>query len=324
MLSGVRASASVLALLVACGPRGGAPLAPAGANEDDGVGGLARSSTKLIFDGAGDDEPTYQDDERYRRAYDYDPLAHYGYGNFGYGGFGYGSVGYGSVGYGYALGGRVEVPVYEARGGNSGAIEGVVGWKGDGGVAWPVGCPLARTARAGAPVAGAVVYVDKLGYGRSLDGRTGGVVTATGCGLEPAVQVVGPLPASVIIDNASPAAARLTVTTIVREHAELDPGGRLDVPVRRAGVMMIDVAGGAPAWVIGEAHPYYAITDDHGRFALDTVPAGAHTLVVWTPPLVTAIGPDGPRWSAPTIERRTIVVPTDGVATVQLSITPAP
>lgn len=35
------------------------------------------------------------------------------------------------------------------------------------------------------------------------------------------------------------------------------------------------------AWIVVAAHPYYALTDDDGRFRLPDVPQGPHTLEVW-------------------------------------------
>lgn len=35
------------------------------------------------------------------------------------------------------------------------------------------------------------------------------------------------------------------------------------------------------AWIVVAAHPYYALTDDEGRFRLAGVPPGPHTLEVW-------------------------------------------
>ncbi len=35
------------------------------------------------------------------------------------------------------------------------------------------------------------------------------------------------------------------------------------------------------AWVIVASHPYYALTDDEGRFRIPGVPRGAHTVEVW-------------------------------------------
>jgi hypothetical protein len=34
-------------------------------------------------------------------------------------------------------------------------------------------------------------------------------------------------------------------------------------------------------WVIVARHPFYALTDDQGRFKLDNVPPGHYTLRVW-------------------------------------------
>jgi plastocyanin len=35
------------------------------------------------------------------------------------------------------------------------------------------------------------------------------------------------------------------------------------------------------AWIVVARHPYYALTDDEGRFRLPGVPPGSHTLEVW-------------------------------------------
>jgi plastocyanin len=35
------------------------------------------------------------------------------------------------------------------------------------------------------------------------------------------------------------------------------------------------------AWIVVAGHPYYALTDDDGRFRLSDVPPGPHTLEVW-------------------------------------------
>ena len=35
------------------------------------------------------------------------------------------------------------------------------------------------------------------------------------------------------------------------------------------------------AWIVVASHPYYALTDDEGRFSIPGVPLGLHTLEVW-------------------------------------------
>lgn len=34
-------------------------------------------------------------------------------------------------------------------------------------------------------------------------------------------------------------------------------------------------------WIVVAAHPYYAVTDEHGGFKLENVPSGTYTLEVW-------------------------------------------
>ena len=74
--------------------------------------------------------------------------------------------------------------------------------------------------------------------------------------------------------------------------------------------------------MVSQAHPYYVLTGDDGSFALDEVPPGVWELVVWYPPLVTAVGADGPVWSAATVERRRVTVGKRGLATVDVALTP--
>jgi hypothetical protein len=45
--------------------------------------------------------------------------------------------------------------------------------------------------------------------------------------------------------------------------------------------------------------------------------------VVWYPPLVVAVGADGPVWSPATVERRKVTVGKRALATVELALTPA-
>lgn len=318
----------MLCAAVSCGAPA-PPLHPAGSEEDDGVGVLARWSSKIVFDGVGDDEGGSYDEpgDRYlRRDDDTDPLAYagYGYGGFGYGGFGYGGDGYGGmvglgIGYGYAP--AVPPPTYEAVGiGDLGTIDGALTWAGSAGVAWPADCRLARVASRGAPVVGAVAYLDKLERGRAALVPTTPVVTAQPCGLVPTVQLVSPLPAVATIESHRTAAVLLTATTVTDEQLALDPGGRVELALDRPGPMRLAAPGLAPAWLWALPHPYYAVTDARGRFRLDQVPPGNYTLVIWSPPLVTAVGPDGPTWSPAVTERHAVTVRPSATATVSYAV----
>ena len=46
-----------------------------------------------------------------------------------------------------------------------------------------------------------------------------------------------------------------------------------------------DVHGWMSGWLVVEANPYYAVTDEHGAFKLTDVPAGDYELKVWHPKL---------------------------------------
>jgi hypothetical protein len=320
-----------IAVLVACGAPPPARLGPAGSRWDDGTGQLASASVKLRVEGSGDDDPDGRD-ERYERRR-VEVRSGRGYGGMGYGGFGYGGAGYGGygafagIGYGPP---PPQPPTYNQTAVvDAGAVEGHVRWKSGGGVAWPEGCAAARVAHGGAAVGGAVVYLDGVRAGRTIPYamalvKTGGVAEVTDCAIVPAVQLAGPLPVPLLIENRDRKPARVHherpggVTTV-----ELDPGGRASFALERPGASQLRDGVRAPAWVIAQAHPYYTITGDDGRFVLDEVPPGNHELVIWYPPLVSSSGPDGPRWSGPTVERRKLTVGKGALATVDAEITPS-
>jgi hypothetical protein len=44
-------------------------------------------------------------------------------------------------------------------------------------------------------------------------------------------------------------------------------------------------------WAVVPAHPYYAVTDDDGRFRLANVPLGSFTLHAWHAPLSDTAAP---------------------------------
>ena len=53
------------------------------------------------------------------------------------------------------------------------------------------------------------------------------------------------------------------------------------------------------AFILVFAHRYFAVTDDDGRYRLDSVPAGTYTIVVWNemvhgdPPKRSVVMPEG-------------------------------
>jgi hypothetical protein len=45
--------------------------------------------------------------------------------------------------------------------------------------------------------------------------------------------------------------------------------------------MLCDVHPWEEAYIISVPHPYHAVTDERGGFALDTIPPGSYTLTLW-------------------------------------------
>lgn len=312
----------VVALVVAggCGSAGAPPLAPAGSLADDGVGDLARLSVKLEYRGVDDDRRQLTVHE----SSDSDPLA--GFGGFGYAGFGYGGDRYGGlldvlpgIGDGWT-GAPSTAERYDVEAvGDPGAIEGRVTWTVDRGVSWPHGCDRAPVARAGAPVVGAVVSLVGVETGRLEPLSASGAVTAGPCALTPMVQVVGPPPTTIAIDNRRPAAVALTIGDAAYP---MSPGGRLEVAADRTGPVRVGADDLAPAWVMVAPHPYYAVTDDAGRFALDLVPPGRYQLAIWHPPLALGLDGERPRWSAPVTATREVTVGRLGLVKLALTLAP--
>ncbi len=338
-----RAAAFALATAVAgcLGAGSSTTLPAAGAHDDDGAGQLARASIQIrLGDDCSDLAVDPAPSEPVRRYTHRSPSAggwHDGSGDGGdpaYAGSVYGldaSVGGGTYGGFGMLGGTFGIagpPAPTGTDGGDGAVLGVVTWRGDRGVVWPPGCPGTRVAHAGGATAGAVVYLASAPLRRDRsddDDRMTverGAIVADRCALWPAVQVIGPLPGLVDVENGSDQVLRLGAGG--RTALTLEPGGRWRVPVSDTALVRIDAEQRAPAWLVGLTHDYHTVTDDLGRFALDGVPAGTYELVVWSPPLVRALDGDRPVWTEPTTVRRRITVGTTGTVRLAIALDPAP
>jgi hypothetical protein len=71
--------------------------------------------------------------------------------------------------------------------------------------------------------------------------------------------------------------------------------------------MLVEAADGtlAAAWVVASDAPYYAITDDAGRFRIDELAAGTYDLTFWHPPVARLV--DGKLvYDPPAITHRSI------------------
>ena len=300
------------------------PLYAAGTPNDDGHGALARASAQYLTAEA--EAPDGLPEEAPRRR---------GAGGEAYGGAAYGGAAYGGATYatynvppwGYPSVNRT--PPYAQKPGLTGAVEGTVTWRGElprvtsrcGEIS-----PLAIGGEHG--VADVLVYIDHVSVGRVMPRGTGdqrpalvgGVVVKRGCALLPSTQVVTPVPAQLAI-HGDATATRLQVTQPGGAHAEseLQEGGRVALQLA-PGVTRVEAEDGSlgAAWVIGLATPYYAITDDAGRFRIDELATGTYELTFWQPPIPTVTA-GKLIYGAPVLVRRTLRI--DAARTARLDVT---
>jgi len=311
-----RATAVIVLGAIACGASQRPPLSAAGQDKDDGAGELARASLKFQ---TSDDEEQGFADQRATRASDYDNQ--YGgdpYGGDPYGGFGgdpYGGAGYANwrmPQWSYNVPNRM--PRYSVSVGLTGAIEGSVSWNGQvpakvGSACGQIDNPTLRVSK-DKMVRGAIVYIEKVTIGRSTPyyskpATVGGVLAKRGCALVPAAQIVAPLPGSVAINGDT----SRTKLRIGKATQELQEGGLVQVEIK-AGVTKIESEDGkiAAAWVLGLETPYYAITDDAGRFRIDELSPGTYELTFWQPPVATANRDGTWMYGAPIVVKRSVRV----------------
>lgn len=317
----------IVLVAVACGP----PRAPLstkpGDDHDEGAGLLARASIRLHT--PPDEDPRGFTHRPTPRAYEHDDFhGGYGYG-YGYGGNAYGGTVYGGGFGGSAYGGvgyagwRLpqwsynvpnRMPRYNVRLGLPGSIEGTVTWSGQVPAkvvskCGPIDPPTLRVSRDKA-VRGVIVYIENVSVGRGTPYYTrptsvGGMLAKRGCALVPAAQIVAPLPGSVAVHGDT----QRTKLRIGGKVHELQEGGLVQVEVG-PGVTRVESEDGtlAPAWVLGLETPYFAITDDAGRFRLDELAPGTFELTFWQPPIATANRDGTWTYGSPIVVKRTVKV----------------
>ena len=263
---------AVVAAICACHGNRQA-LYPAGSDKDEGHGLLAQASTQFMTDEEADN--LFDTPDGRRR-----------YGGNTYGGAAYGGATYaGYVVPQWTVTAPSRTPKYNQVQGLTGAIEGTIALR-----ASKSACDAPKVA---------LVYIAKVQVGRSLmnEGRPasiGGTLVKRGCALAPLAQIVTPLPAALAIHgDGKPATLRIAA----KAH-ELQAGGRVALPLA-AGTTRVDVEGGGTAWVLALDTPYYAVTDDRGRFRIDELAAGTYEVTIWQAPAARG---------EPVITKRTVKV----------------
>lgn len=285
----------LVAVLAACGPSQRSPLYPAGTDRDDGYGDLAQKSASLVTSSETEAEAELFVPRHHHRArYSGDP-----YGGDPYGGAMYGSDPFDGMldvpaqpPWGHA---SVLAPSYNPAVGLTGAIEGTVTWRGAPPAPLTTACgafdnPSVRVGPHNA-AGGVLVYIEHVEVGRTVPSygqpaSVGGTIAKRGCVLAPAVQIVTPLPAGLAIHgDATAVKLRVTLPSGVTPF-ELQEAGRVLIQAQ-PGVTRIEADDGSlgGAWVVASDTPYYAITDDSGRFRIDELAAGTYDVTFWRPPL---------------------------------------
>jgi hypothetical protein len=201
--------------------------------------------------------------------------------------------------------------------GLTGAIEGTVTWRGAPPPPITTACgriehPSVRLG-AHAAVAGALVYIEHVDVGRAIPNyarpvSVGGMIAKRGCALAPALQILTPLPGGLAIHgDATEITLRVTQPDGTRPFALQEAG--LVMLQAQPGVTRIEADDGslAAAWVVASDTPYYAITDDAGRFRIDELAAGTYDVTFWHPPLARAAS-GKLLYGAPMIVHRSIKV----------------
>lgn len=331
MLEAMRERAILLiAAAVACGAPQRSRMYPAGSDKDDGYGDLARMSARLSIGGGSDASPFAA--HRARRA---SPESD-AYGGDPYGGASYGGDATADSGAplapvlpGGGNAARAALPRYIPTAGLTGAIEGTVTWRGAPPPQLTTACgpienPGLRVA-ANRGVAGVLVYIEHVEIGRTSPsiGRpptVGGIITKRGCALGPALQILTPLPADLAI-HGDTTEVKLRITQPGGTAPfDLQPAGRI-VLAAQPGVTRVEADDDslAPAWVVAASTPYYALTDERGRFRLDELAPGSYDVTFWQPPLATTV--NGKLvYGAPVVVHRSVKVDLARPARLDLAL----
>ncbi|MBX3160777.1 MAG: carboxypeptidase regulatory-like domain-containing protein [Deltaproteobacteria bacterium] len=285
-------------LLAACGgPR--SRLYPNGTNGDDGHGELARAATLFIHRQGDDGDDLFtrsagsggRGARRERRDGGTEP----GDDAAGYGGSTYAN--YTVPTWQYPTGARTQH--YQMLPNLTGSVEGVVAWRGAAPAKVASRCGVVAGPRIAADggIADVLVYIERVAVGRQVEMENrpptvGGTLQRRACGFTPAVQVVSPMPAALYVHgNGEPARVRVSPPAGVPRALDLQEGGRIGVQLA-PGLTKIDAEDGlsGAAWVLALETPYYALTDDRGRYRIEQLANGTYDLTVWHAPAPSITG----------------------------------
>jgi plastocyanin len=94
--------------------------------------------------------------------------------------------------------------------------------------------------------------------------------------------------------------------------------------IKRDGVMYLhcDAHTVMQGWMLAFDHPYFAVTDDEGRFTINAVPPGTYRLAVWHEGWASTRTDERglPIYADPTVLTQQVVVPAQGSATTTFEL----
>ncbi len=138
----------------------------------------------------------------------------------------------------------------------------------------------------------ALVWIDGLESGKELPIEKRADLSSQDCGLDPSI-VATTVGSTVNVYNDDAALHRLVFTGPPVDGSVTMPFFNIGQVVaserltKRVG--FVDVSCALHPWTHATIavfdQPYFAVTDDHGRFSLDSIPEGSYTLMVWRPDL---------------------------------------
>ncbi|MBI1848970.1 MAG: hypothetical protein HYR85_01360 [Planctomycetes bacterium] len=146
--------------------------------------------------------------------------------------------------------------------------------------------PRLRVSESGG-VADSVIYLDHVDKGEGIDQLPQGILDQLDCEFTPHVQI-HPWNQDLIVKNSDPLlhTVRLTYrgTDDVILNMPFPAPGETSRRVPKPGIIAAQCDAGhrwASGYVFAVEHPYYAISDDEGRWSLEDVPAGRYVLRFW-------------------------------------------
>ena len=129
-----------------------------------------------------------------------------------------------------------------------------------------------------------VVSIENIGRGKRRR-REGALLDQKDCRYDPHVVLV-PVEASLTIKNSD------GILHNLHSHSEENPAFNKPQPkfkktlketFSKAEIIKItcDAHTWMSGWIVVHEHPYYAVTDEHGKFSLSDIPSGEYTLQIW-------------------------------------------